>query len=166
MGIRFTEAEFAALQGRRGKPTVPTETASKPSVAQVKAAVRSELPTIRETDVLLACLELLERHPAIAWCMRMNTGAAVFGEGENQRFVKFSEAGVSDIIGQLKDGRFLAVEVKRPGNTPTDDQWAFLRNVASGGGVAGWVDDPTQLRNFIPNRLSLKPLLCPVYSPK
>ncbi|WP_432263292.1 VRR-NUC domain-containing protein [Cupriavidus sp. TMH.W2] len=120
---------------------------------------------MRETDILLACLELLEHHPSVAWCMRMNTGAAVFGEGENQRFVKFSEPGVSDIVGQLKDGRFFAVEVKRPGNTPTDDQWAFLRNVAKGGGVAGWVDDPAQLADFIPARLQVKTLPCSVYCP-
>ena len=45
-------------------------------------------------------------------------------------------AGVSDIIGCLPDGRFLAVEVKRKGNMPTEAQAEFLKSVIKQGGVA------------------------------
>jgi hypothetical protein len=110
-------------------------------------------------------MELLEQHPSVAWVMRMNTGVAVYGEGDQKRFVRFSIPGVSDIVGQLKDGRFFAVEVKRPGKEPTDDQWAFLRNVAQNGGLAGWVDDASQLADFIPARIGQGISPCTVYEP-
>lgn len=49
--------------------------------------------------------------------------------------------GSSDLIGWTQDGRFLAIEVKRPGwrSTPAwraSQQAAWLRAVASAGGVA------------------------------
>jgi hypothetical protein len=52
--------------------------------------------------------------------------------------------GVPDIIGQLRDGRFFALEVKRPDEKPTPEQAEFLSLVADAGGVAGvvcnWLD--------------------------
>ena len=45
--------------------------------------------------------------------------------------------GVSDIIGQLRDGRFFAIEVKRPGEKPTPEQSEFLSLVNDAGGIAG-----------------------------
>lgn len=50
------------------------------------------------------------------------------------------EKGISDIIGCLKDGRFLAIEVKRPGAKPSADQNAFLEKVRDRNGVAFWTD--------------------------
>lgn len=49
-----------------------------------------------------------------------------------------------DIIGMLRDGRFLAIDVKRPGETATEDQKQFIAMVAKAGGVSGtaesWMD--------------------------
>ena len=42
--------------------------------------------------------------------------------------------GVADIIGIL-DGRFLAIEVKRPGAKLTEDQAIFLQKVRNNGGI-------------------------------
>ena len=45
--------------------------------------------------------------------------------------------GVSDIIGCLpKTGRFLAIEVKRPGNKPTAEQQQFIDIINDAGGLA------------------------------
>ena len=45
--------------------------------------------------------------------------------------------GISDILGVLPpDGKFLAIEVKRPGRKPTERQRQFLEQVASAGGIA------------------------------
>jgi hypothetical protein len=45
--------------------------------------------------------------------------------------------GVSDILGILKNtGRFLAIEVKVPGNKPTIYQTNFIENVRAHGGIA------------------------------
>jgi hypothetical protein len=56
--------------------------------------------------------------------------------------------GTSDILGVARDGRFIAIEVKRPpvvrdgrtitaGGTPTEEQLAFLAEVWRRGGIAG-----------------------------
>lgn len=103
---------------------------------------------VRESDVLAGCLELLTRHQKVAFAFRMNVGAArtlVLADGvTRERFIRFGFPGCSDIIGMLKDGRFLAVECKRPGEKPTDTQQAFL-DVVNTAGVAWWVDDVQQL---------------------
>ena len=59
--------------------------------------------------------------------------------------------GSSDLIGMVTavfDGvrvaRFLALEVKRPDNRPTQDQLSFLRLVQARGGVAAVVTSPSQ----------------------
>ena len=45
--------------------------------------------------------------------------------------------GVSDIIGCLpKTGRFLAIEVKRPGGKPTPEQQQFIDTINGAGGLA------------------------------
>jgi hypothetical protein len=45
--------------------------------------------------------------------------------------------GVSDIIGCIpKTGRFLAIEVKRPGNKPTAEQQQFIDTINEAGGLA------------------------------
>jgi hypothetical protein len=44
---------------------------------------------------------------------------------------------VSDIIGcRLKTGRFLAIEVKRPGGKPTPEQQQFIDTINHAGGLA------------------------------
>jgi hypothetical protein len=71
-----------------------------------------------------------------------------------KRFVRFAFPGCSDILGQLRTGHFLAIEVKRPSTGPTDDQAAFLAQVNAAGGlglVARSVDDvQTALDAFAP----------------
>jgi hypothetical protein len=56
-----------------------------------------------------------------------------------KRFRKFNGLkGVSDILGILPDGTFLAIEVKRakPKTYPTKDQKEFIKNITISGGVA------------------------------
>ena len=63
-----------------------------------------------EAAALLEVLKALRAHPAVAWCERMNSGAVRIGG----RFVRFGWPGCPDVLGQLKDGRLLGVEVKGP----------------------------------------------------
>ncbi len=46
--------------------------------------------------------------------------------------------GASDLIGWTRDGRFAAIEVKKPGQKPRPEQFAFIEGVRRAGGVAGW----------------------------
>lgn len=86
----------------------------------------------REIDIVGQCLKWLKLHGHFAW--RQNCGAMRIAD----RFVRFNGAkGCSDIIGLLRpSGRFLAVEVKRPGEVPTVKQSLFLESVRAVGGLA------------------------------
>ena len=106
-----------------------------------------------EQDIQKAILTQLAYHPLVAWCGRINSGAAMLPCGRGKmRPVKFNTIkGCSDIIGQLRDGRFLAIEVKRPPWTrPTDDhereQEAFLNQVKRAGGVAFFATSIEEVR--------------------
>lgn len=87
---------------------------------------RPEAAALREVHMALKC------HSAVAWAERQNTGAFRV-EG---RFVRFGWRGCSDLLGQLKDGRFLAVEVKAKTGRIRPEQTAFLERVRAAGGVA------------------------------
>lgn len=52
----------------------------------------------------------------------------------------YAKAGVSDILACIK-GRFVAIEVKRPGNKPSAAQLQFIAAVNSIGGLAFWADN-------------------------
>ena len=98
-------------------------------------------PIPYERDVLAGCLKALALHRRVAWAHRMNVGGMVNAAGQH---VRFGFKGCSDIIGQLVTGEFLAIECKRLGERPTDDQVAFLGRVQRAGGVAfvAWsIDD-------------------------
>lgn len=100
----------------------------------------SRSPTVPyERDVQSAILEAMRVHPKIAWRARMNSGGTYLpGRNGEKQFVRFAFPGCSDIIGQTTitwGGRFIACEVKRPGELPTDVQMAFLDTVNTAGGI-------------------------------
>lgn len=86
----------------------------------------------KEAAALVEVLQALRTHPAVAWCERMNSGAARIGA----RFVRFGWPGCPDVLGQLKDGRLLGVEVKGPGGKLRPAQVAFLERIRAAAGVA------------------------------
>ena len=96
--------------------------------------LRDSLP---EDEFKRVALKYLDCHKDVAWCKRMNTGT----KGR----VKFGFVGLSDIIGQMKDGRFIAIELKREiklkksikRTKATEDQIKFIRSVLLANGVAG-----------------------------
>lgn len=90
-----------------------------------------------EADIQAQILRALKIHPVVSWAGRFNSGAQVLGEGKARRFVRYHTVkGLSDIIGQLTDGRMLAIEVKRPSGRVTEEQAAFLGLVKNSGGCA------------------------------
>ena len=92
---------------------------------------------MKESTVLSACLNWLNVHGYFVW--RNNTGAIA----TERRFFRYGHPGSADILGILPDGRFLAVECKRPlgprggdgGSRQTDEQIKFQRAVESNNGV-------------------------------
>ena len=103
--------------------------------------LRVDQPVPYESDVQAAVLQALRHCDKVAWYERINTGGMV---NPNGQYVRFGFKGCADILGQMTDGRFLAIECKRPGQVPTEEQQAFLGRVQRAGGVAfvAWsVDD-------------------------
>lgn len=85
-----------------------------------------------EAAALTEVLKALRTHPSVAWVERMNTGAIKI---EN-RFVRFGFKGCPDVIGMLRDGRFIGVETKSQKGRLRPEQALFLELVRSNGGVA------------------------------
>lgn len=52
----------------------------------------------------------------------------------------YAKAGVSDILACVK-GRFVAIEVKKPGKKPTALQNIFIETINQIGGIAFWTDN-------------------------
>ena len=127
---------FSAASFGKG-PTFPVEPV--PEAAPKRRPSRGP-----EADVLSAVLKALSLHPAVAWVRRINTGAFEVGTGPARRFVRFGFPGCSDVLGQMKDGRLLAVECKSAVGKLSPEQQRFIEVVRENGGVAGMarsVDD-------------------------
>jgi hypothetical protein len=96
-----------------------------------------ETPTSRTNDrleavALIEVLQALRAHPAVVWCERMNSGATRIGT----RWVKFGFVGCPDVLGQLRDGRLLGVEVKARKRKLRPEQSIFLERIRGAGGIA------------------------------
>nr|WP_326527942.1 VRR-NUC domain-containing protein [Rhodoferax sp.] len=85
-----------------------------------------------ESAALVEVLKALKAHPAVVWAERMNSGAAKVGN----RFIRFGFKGCPDVLGQLRDGRLLGVEVKSPTGKLRPEQSVFLERIRGAGGVS------------------------------
>lgn len=112
MTVRNTKAEQARRAGKRPQD------------------IKTETPPPLERDIQRAIITYLRRRGAVV--IRVNSGSIQTESGS--RF-NGAAAGTSDLIA-LYQGKFIAIEVKRPGNTPTAKQQAFLERVRQAGGVA------------------------------
>lgn len=85
-----------------------------------------------EAAALKEILLALSAHSSVAWCERMNSGATKIGN----RFVRFGWRGCPDVLGQLRDGRLIGVEVKAAKGKLRPEQAVFLERIRCAGGVA------------------------------
>ena len=88
---------------------------------------------VTETELMLRILDALQRSgTGLYW--RNNTGSL---KDERGRWVKFGLGlGSPDIVGILApSGRFVGVEVKRPGEHPTPEQRAWHRAATNAGAL-------------------------------
>ena len=84
-----------------------------------------------EAAALVEVLKAVKAHPLVAWAERQNSGAARIGS----RFVRFGWPGCPDVLGQLRDGRFLGVEVKAAKGRASPEQTLFLERINRAGGL-------------------------------
>lgn len=93
---------------------------------------------MKESDIQSKIMIALGEHPAVAWVYVTSTGTYKGLKGG--RPIKIGIPGMPDIIGQMRDGRLLGIEVKKPGDIPRPVQHEFLDMISKNGGVAGWCD--------------------------
>ncbi len=91
--------------------------------------------TLSEHAIQSQILAWLPYLGVYAW--RNNSGRISVGEGKKRRMILMGQAGLPDIIGvQKKTGRLVGIEVKRPGNRPTDIQRRVLDELTKYGALA------------------------------
>jgi len=109
---------------------------------------RLSAPRAKESDVQAQIVDYLRAQQArgrIVWFCRVNGGLAQYGRQRIRNYllhlrgVEPSGKGYADLHGMLPDGRYFALEVKRPGEKATPEQQAFLDVVRAGGGRAAVV---------------------------
>lgn len=86
------------------------------------------------------------------WVWRVNSGMAQAEHNGKKRLIRLAKAGSSDIQGIRKsDGRFLAIEVKKPETrkTVTDKQQMFLDCVEAYNGISGVATTPEEALEIV-----------------
>ena len=107
---------------------------SIPSSQLARAGHAAARQPRRETDLVRAIMHYLAVRGVMA--SRINSGGIRAAYKGKARFFRFnSTPGMSDIIGLVPGGRFIAIEAKVKPNKPTADQLAFLEAVRSSGGI-------------------------------
>jgi len=134
---------YAAMSG---KPRVEFDIPPEPK----KRAPAKPSGEPSEADILRAIMSLLRHHPKVASHWRQNSGTfAERNRDGSTRYIRANTAkGMSDIMGVLKDGRTLAIEVKSRTGRMRPGQEEFLQTIRQAGGVAGVcrsVDDAVRL---------------------
>lgn len=97
-------------------------------------------PRERESKVQRAIVVRLSRLGVRLW--RRNTGAMTATHNGKTRHVRFAAPGQSDLWGVDRKARHWEIEVKRPGNKPTEKQMEWLKEMTARGCVAYWADCP------------------------
>jgi len=91
----------------------------------------TKLPIPKEQDIQRSILEYLWAVRIFAW--KCNNSGIKKPDGG---WIPSGLKGVSDILGVLKGGRFLAIEVKRLKGRATVNQQEFIDKVNRAGGLA------------------------------
>jgi len=69
------------------------------------------------------------------YVLRINSGGMPTQSGH---FIKFAPAGTPDLICCSPSGKFVGIEVKVPGNKPTEPQKETLQKITQMNGVGLW----------------------------
>lgn len=108
-------------------------------------------PKPTEAQVQAAILRYLAVDKRVVWHARMNSGKGWFRPHKaiEERWMRFGFPGCPDILGQLGDGRYLAVEVKAPGGKRREEQVAHIAMAQAAGAVALFAESVDAVRRAI-----------------
>jgi len=109
-----------------------------------------------EGDVKDEICKMLQKSPDVAWYTVNTTG--IFkrrgykysvGKWFRTNPKKQNTNGMSDITGMLITGIFFAIEVKKPGKEPIEDQWEYINYVSDNGGLSGYATSVKEAEQII-----------------
>jgi len=109
---------------------------------------------MRESDIQSEIMTALGSHPLVVWVMVVTTGqfkvrGGYITTGHYMTEHCRSTTGMSDIIGMMVSGASLAIETKKPGEEPTNEQYAFIELVGRNGGISGWATNAKEAIEII-----------------
>ncbi len=85
-----------------------------------------------EKEIQKTILEWLQWNGVFCW-KQNNSGIY---KPETGQYIPSGKKGISDILGILNGGRFLAIEVKRKGKFASPDQMEFIKSINENKGLA------------------------------
>jgi len=91
-----------------------------------------------EKDIQRQILDFLHYHKVFAW---RNQTTGIFDTKRKVFRSNQTLKGAADIFAVLNNGRFVAIEVKRPGGKLSLDQINFLADINKRGGLAFMADN-------------------------
>ncbi len=90
-----------------------------------------------EAQVQDAILRYLAVERRVVWAARMNSGKGkLLRPDGSQTWISFGFTGCPDIMGQLRDGRYLAIECKRSDGRVRPEQRQHITQASDHGAVA------------------------------
>ena len=92
-----------------------------------------------ETDIQRCILELLSKHPSVAFAHRINSRVLDVDDKNSKtgkRPMRMAPKGHPDIAGMMRTGQALYIECKSATGTLTEEQACFLSRVNAHGGMA------------------------------
>lgn len=133
-----------------------------PKRERVRRPVDGRPATDIEGPVINAVGDLLNVHPRVLFAVRQNSGSMPYQRSDGRMapvwfykiFRKPEKLTIVDFWGFLDDGRPFAMECKKPSWTePRDErefkQQAFLKMIASIGGISGFVCSVTDAQKLL-----------------
>lgn len=100
----------------------------------------ASLPREKESKIQRSMIVRLRRYGLVLY--RRNVGSREWADKSGAtRLVQYGARGQSDLYGwHIRTGRHFEIEVKRPGNKPTEMQLKWLKDCHRLGAVAFWSD--------------------------
>ena len=103
---------------------------------------------MKESDIQSAIMIALGEHPDVAWIYVTSAGSFRVRGG----YMTVGIKGMPDILGQMRNGKMLGIEVKKPNEQPRPEQIEFLELIEKNKGVSGWCSSVNGAINIIENK--------------
>jgi Holliday junction resolvase len=100
-----------------------------------------------EQDLVKAIIHLLQLYGC--WAIRVNSGKRLAENKDgSKRLINLAPAGTPDILACYR-GRLIAIEVKLPGNKPTQIQLDAHARIKEAGGIVLMAYDADEVNKFL-----------------